>query len=211
MPCCPAGRALTARLTRFVRDGEATRGATAQFRAAFSEVGPGTGAVTAQIFATCGRTIASTSSNETKSSWLTSATACDPRSVPADRRSHRAGSAGVEELPEERPYDLIISGLPLNNFSVALRRAAPHQDAAVARPRGHAELLRIRRRPQGQSRSSAVPTSASGFRGIGQHLRRLAAMSEIRRDLVLANVPPAWVHHVRFESKPWSTARQPNR
>ena len=27
---------------------------------------------------------------------------------------------------------------------------------------------------------------------------RRAASSEIRRDLVLANVPPAWVHHVRF-------------
>ena len=35
------------------------------------------------------------------------------------------------------------------------------------------------------------------LRGIGQAMHRVLEKHEIRRDAVLANVPPAWVHHVR--------------
>ena len=36
------------------------------------------------------------------------------------------------------------------------------------------------------------------LRGIGQVVGRLLKEHEIRRDHIWANVPPAYVHHVRF-------------
>ena len=36
------------------------------------------------------------------------------------------------------------------------------------------------------------------LRDIGRLLGGLLGRCEIRRDCVLANVPPAWVHHVRL-------------
>ena len=42
--------------------------------------------------------------------------------TPSNRSPDRIAliHAGVEDLPEDQPYDLIISGLPLNNFRVEL-------------------------------------------------------------------------------------------
>jgi len=42
------------------------------------------------------------------------------------------------------------------------------------------------------------PDDRVRLEGIGRVLGDFLAGMEIRRDLVLANVPPAWVHHVRF-------------
>jgi hypothetical protein len=36
------------------------------------------------------------------------------------------------------------------------------------------------------------------LRGIGAILSGLFREAEIRRDMVLLNVPPAWVHHLRM-------------
>jgi hypothetical protein len=36
--------------------------------------------------------------------------------------------------------------------------------------------------------------------GIESVLGRLLAAAEVRRDRVLSNVPPAWVHHVRLDA-----------
>ena len=50
-------------------------------------------------------------------------------------------------------------------------------------------------------RAKALVTSRSDrerLRGIERVLGDLLSKNEIRRDLVLANVPPAWVHHVRL-------------
>jgi hypothetical protein len=43
--------------------------------------------------------------------------------------------------------------------------------------------------------------------GISRLFRELLSTSEVRRDLVIANVTPAWVHHVQFkaESHPEAT------
>ena len=50
-------------------------------------------------------------------------------------------------------------------------------------------------------RVKAVITSSQGrtrLRGIGKALRRTLDGREIKRDWVWPNLPPAWVHHVRF-------------
>ncbi len=103
--------------------------------------------------------------------------------------------SGVEELPEDEPYDLIISGLPLNNFSVELVNTLLTKIQKLLAPGGvlsFFEYVAIRR-------AKAVVSPAADrerLRGIERILNELLSGHEIRRDLVVANVPPAWVHHV---------------
>ena len=48
------------------------------------------------------------------------------------------------------------------------------------------------------TRARAVDDSAARLRGIDQVLSDLLKTHEFRRDWVWSNVPPAWVHHLKF-------------
>jgi phospholipid N-methyltransferase len=103
-------------------------------------------------------------------------------------------------LPQERPFDLIISGLPLNNFAVAEVEAILDIFARLIAPGGTLsffEYIAIRR-------VKALVSGQAGrqrLRGIGAALRRTLEGREIKRDWVWPNVPPAWVHHVRWNEE----------
>ena len=102
----------------------------------------------------------------------------------------------IEQLAGDSKYDLIVSGLPLNNFSadavenilaVLIDRLSPQgtlsffEYIAVRRARGlisgRMERTRLRR--------------------IGQTMQAAFRRCEIGREAVCLNVPPAWVHHLR--------------
>jgi phospholipid N-methyltransferase len=105
--------------------------------------------------------------------------------------------AGVEEMPEDQRYDVIISGLPLNNFPVALVEQILAKLGGLLAPGGTLsffEYIAVRRAKAALSRRA----ERERLRAIGGVLRRFLDGREIRRDRVLANVPPAWVHHVRL-------------
>jgi phospholipid N-methyltransferase len=104
--------------------------------------------------------------------------------------------AGVEELAEDRPFDVIVSGLPLNNFPLALVEQLVGKLSRLLAPGGTLsffEYIAIRR-----VKATLSPRAErERLRGIGKLLDNFLAKHEIRRDRVLTNVPPAWVHHVR--------------
>ncbi len=110
----PSGRQLAGALARFVAQ------ATPADRRIL-EVGPGTGAVTRRIIAAMrpGDTIDLVELNVSFVRKLEEHFQNDPhfRSV-ADRS--RIINRPVQDLPVQQKYDLIVSGLPLNNFSVEL-------------------------------------------------------------------------------------------
>ncbi len=105
----------------------------------------------------------------------------------------------VEEVSHDQPYDLVISGLPLNNFSVG---QVEHLLAVLIqhlRPGGTLsffEYIAIRRAKalvsRGEDRRRLV--------GIGRALERLFDEHPTHRQSVLPNVPPAWVHHVQTQA-----------
>ena len=103
----------------------------------------------------------------------------------------------IENLPAETTYDVIVSGLPMNNFAVAevehilgiLRRlAGPGATVSFFEYMG---IRRLKAAISGRAERARL-------RGIGQVVGRLLKDHEIRRDWIWSNVPPAWVHHVRF-------------
>ncbi len=186
----PSGQRLAAALTRYISaEGPAKR---------ILEVGPGTGPVTRRIAAAMGPEdrLDLAELNESFVECLSQGLATDPalRKV-ADRT--RLLHLAVEDLPAERCYDVIVSGLPLNNFSAPLVESILKKFAAVLRPGGTLSFFEyLAMRPL-----RALVSGRAGrerLRGIGRAMRALLDGNEIRRDWVWLNVPPAWVHHVRF-------------
>lgn len=102
----------------------------------------------------------------------------------------------VESLPADQPYDLIISGLPLNNFEVPLVERILTALDRLLLPHGKLsffEYVAIRQAKSWVSNRA----ERQRLKGISQRLNSLLKQREVRRDLVWLNVPPAWIHHVR--------------
>jgi phosphatidylethanolamine/phosphatidyl-N-methylethanolamine N-methyltransferase len=181
-------------LSRHVREGASARDAGRRIL----EVGPGTGAVTRHILTALRPEdrLDLVELNAEFVACLRERIASDPEYQPAAGRI-ALHHASVEELSEAESYDVIVSGLPLNNFSVELVSQILAKLQRLLAPGGTLsffEYVAVR-----QAKAALSPrVERERLRGIGVLLDRVLAAHEIDRDCVLANVPPAWVHHVRF-------------
>jgi phospholipid N-methyltransferase len=189
----PSGRGLSRALAHFVRNGKV--GTSGKPRRIL-EVGPGTGAVTNQIVLDMqpADRLTLVERNDQFVEHLRDQLASAPGFQTVRDRIELVHSS-VEELPEDEPYDLIISGLPLNNFSVQLVDTLLAKIQKLLAPGGvlsFFEYVAIRR-----AKAAVSPAKdRDRLRGIERILNELLSGHEIRRDLVISNVPPAWVHHV---------------
>ena len=207
----PSGRALSRALARFVREGDAALpnkvrdGVPARIEDAslgrrILEVGPGTGAVTGPIIQAMRPTdrLDLVERNDQFVAQLRARLAEDPAFASVTGRVQLL-HASVEDLPEDPPYDLIVSGLPLNNFAAETVDSILNKLRRLLAPGGTLsffEYVAVRKA------KSAISSKAERERlsGIGSIFEDMLGKHEVRRDLVLANVTPAWVHHVRFDS-----------
>jgi phospholipid N-methyltransferase len=185
----PSGRFLAKALSRFVA-------APGQGRMIL-EVGPGTGAVTQRIAGHVRPTdeLHLVELNDAFVAQLRRRLETEPpfQAVAAQTRIFHCP---VEDLPQGNRYDVIVSGLPLNNFSVEMVERILAALVRLLKPGGvlsFFEYIAIRR---ARSLVSGRQERAR-LHGIGRALAGLLDGREIRRDAVWLNVPPAWVHHVR--------------
>ena len=186
----PSGRFLAAALCRFVGE-HSPQGRR------ILEVGPGTGAVTGRILAAMrpGDRIDLVELNRTFVEQLNRRFAVEPAFQAVAGRA-RVLHCPVEELPSSEPYDLIVSGLPLNNFAVADVERILAALWALLAPGGTLSFFEyIAVRPLRALVSGR--SERARLRGIGQAMRAVLDGREIRRDAVWLNVLPAWVHHLR--------------
>jgi phosphatidylethanolamine/phosphatidyl-N-methylethanolamine N-methyltransferase len=186
----PSGRFLAAALARFVDQ------PSSQPRRIL-EVGPGTGSVTRRVIAGMSSSdrLDLVELNEKFVRQFELRFQSDPPFLAVADRA-RVLHCPIEDLPMGESYDLIVSGLPLNNFSVAVVEnllATLTKLLAKGGTLSFFEYIAVRR----------VRAIISGkaerqrLRGIGRAMRAVLDGQEIRRDAVLLNVLPAWVHHVR--------------
>jgi phospholipid N-methyltransferase len=163
------------------------------------EVGPGTGSVTREIvrrMQPCDR-LDAVEINSRFVELLRQRVAVEPQFEPCRERVRIIASA-VQALEGESIYDYIISGLPLNNFSVALVReifAAYHR---LLKPGGMLSyfeyvLLRQLRTPFVNRRERRRL-----FR-VGRVLRGYIHDYQVRLERIFINVPPATVRHLRLK------------
>jgi len=191
----PSGRRLAAALSRYVGGGDG-RGQR------ILEVGPGTGAVTRRIAQRMGPAdqLDLVELNDAFVARLRKALAEEPVFGPIAPRT-RLIHGPVEDLPGEGIYDVIISGLPLNNFTAQEVEQILSKLAGLLKAEGtlsffeYIGLRRARTLVSGRAERARL-------RGIGKALAAVLGPYEIRRDWVWPNVPPAWVHHVRFAQSP---------
>lgn len=106
--------------------------------------------------------------------------------------------AAVEDLPGEGCYDYIVSGLPLNNFSVAQVREIYQVYDRLLKPGGtlaYFEYVLIR-----QLKTPFVNRRERRrlFR-IGRVVSKFIHSFQVRRQRILMNVPPAIVRHLRLK------------
>jgi phosphatidylethanolamine/phosphatidyl-N-methylethanolamine N-methyltransferase len=196
----PSGRRLARALARYVgHDGGPKR---------ILEVGPGTGAVTRGIVERMGPEdrLDLVELNDAFVARLESRFRSEPSFVAVAGRV-RVFHSPVEDLPPKDQYDLMISGLPLNNFQPAEVQRILDAMGALLAPGGMLsffEYIAIRR----------VKAAVSGragrerLRGIGRVLDGVLSEGEVRRDWVWVNAPPAWVHHVQMH-RGVASSRQP--
>ncbi len=188
----PSGRGLAVALSHFVRNGEAATGRR------ILEVGPGTGAVTVQIIGDLrpDDRLVLVERNEHFVIHLAERLEKIPVAQAAADRIALVHAA-IEDLPDNEPFDVIVSGLPLNNFEVALVDQILTKLHGLLAPGGTLsffEYVAVRRAKALVSSNSDRQRLHGIARVLGEFLK-----AEVRRDIVMANVPPAWVHHVRKE------------
>lgn len=223
----PSGRALSRALTRYIRephvaeflrnsdpvaesrrDSEMTVSENLPYGRRILEVGPGTGAVTTRIIHAIRPAdhLTLVERNDQFVARLRHRLLGDPDFQRIADRCELV-HASVEDLPEQQPYDVIISGLPLNNFPVPLVEQIIGKLRRLLAPDGTLsffEYVAVRRAKSLVSRRD----ERQRLTGINRVLSNLVRSSEIERDLVLANIPPAWVHHVRFGDRSPVTGRR---
>jgi phospholipid N-methyltransferase len=111
--------------------------------------------------------------------------------------------AAVQDLVGDAVYDFIVSGLPLNNFPVALVREIFATYNRLLKPGGmlsYYEYTLVR-----QLKTPFVDRRERRrlFR-VGRVMRGYIQDYQVRRERILMNVPPATVRHLRFKPAPAS-------
>ena len=186
----PSGRKLCRALARYVSgDGKPRR---------ILEVGPGTGVVTDAIIAQMGPqdTLDVVELNERFVAALRERLASDHLWQRAADRV-RIHHLPIEQLSSAEPFDVIVSGLPFNNFPVELVKNILRHLETLAAPDATLsffEYVAIRRI---KAVVCAKP-ERERLNGIGAVLNDAFAKRQFRQECIVANVPPAWVHHLRF-------------
>jgi phospholipid N-methyltransferase len=102
----------------------------------------------------------------------------------------------IQDLAAGASYDLIISGLPLNNFEPRMVKEILSRLMEALRPGGvlsYFEYLLIRK----MKSLAAVGPERRRLRRVGRVATRFLGRHEFRRNTVLLNIPPAVVHHLR--------------
>ncbi len=163
------------------------------------EVGPGTGAVTRHILARLGPEdrLDLVEINPQFVQFLQRRFEQDTQFAPYRQQVHLHQGSVLEWNPPQR-YDVVISGLPLNNFQPEQVQQFLDHFAHLAGEQGVVSFFQyvaVRRLRQHLGLS---PGTRRRLRGITEVLDRCFRQYEFRRQLVLRNLPPAWVHHLRF-------------
>lgn len=185
----PAARAMAAELIR--RAGAPTR---------VLEIGPGVGPITEQIVKAMGpeSTLTCVELMAPYADILRQRFATEPDfQRVADRAEVITGD--VRDLAEGAEFDVVIASVPFTTLGEETTRGIFEVIQRVLRPGGtctYIEYAWLRGFRQAFDRFTGRGGGHSDF------LDELLRKYRYRTDLVLANVPPAWAHHLRFTPAP---------
>lgn len=198
----PSSRALARALTRPLRQARTPR--------LILEVGPGTGAVTAEIVRQL-RPDDRLDIVEINGAFVAH---MQRRFAEEPAFRKRAGQcriihAPLQEVEGHRCYDAMISGLPLNNFPMALVEDIFASYERLLRPEGtlsYFEYVAVR----AMKLPFVSPSEQARLRTLTAYLEERLKRYQIAEEVVVLNVPPAVARHLRFgvrgPGSEWGTA-----
>lgn len=103
----------------------------------------------------------------------------------------------VQELGSEREFDVVLSGLPLNNFSPADVRAVLEAYSKLLKSGGILSFFQYIFIRDAKALVS-IGSERARLRDVGAAIDGVLRDREFAREWIWPNVPPAWVHHLRF-------------
>lgn len=186
----PSSQALARAMTRPMRQERRPR--------KILEVGPGTGAITASIVRQLrsGDQFDIVEINADFVAFLGQRFSEEP-----DFRKQRARTrimhSPLQEVPGEAEYDFMISGLPLNNFSLDLVEDIYKSYARLLKPTGTLtsfEYVWIRQ----MKMPFVSEAERTRLTKLTQYLETKIRRHQIGEEMVFWNVPPAVARHLRF-------------
>lgn len=110
-----------------------------------------------------------------------------------------AGS--ILDLEPEEKFDFIISTLPFNSLPPSLVDAVLQKYKTLLNPGGIVSYIEYIGGRTLKEVSKIDPEQQARIATLEKHV----APARFRRDVVLRNVPPAWIHHLRFTEAPLKT------
>ncbi|MSO55981.1 MAG: methyltransferase domain-containing protein [Acidobacteria bacterium] len=185
----PSGRALAAALCCHVGRGAPQR---------ILEAGPGTGAVTGRLVELMRPQdeLWLVELNPTFAAHLRGAFEERPVFHAVADRCHLV-EGSIQDLGRHGPFDLIVSGLPLNNFSAETVRHILDAYAKLLKENGilsFFQYILIR----DAKMIVSLGAERSRLKNVGKAVDEVLAEREFARERVWTNIPPAWVHHLRY-------------
>lgn len=174
------------------------------------EVGPGTGAVTRRIVRKMKPEdqLDLVELNETFADLLDHSFENDPayQKVVEQSRLHRMP---LQDFNVEQPYDIIISGLPLNNFPTELVAEIFEKFCELLKPGGtlsYFEYMYIRSAKKRLSKSA----ERKRLKELDEVIKPYLSEYRTKRSWVFINFPPAWVQHLQLNGTETSSAENVN-
>lgn len=161
------------------------------------EVGPGTGTVTRAILAALqpADQVTLVEINPEFADHLRERLRSEPEwQRVAERVTIR--TEAIQDFAADDQFDVIVSGLPLNNFSIATVEAILAGLDRLAKPGATVsffEYIAIRHFKAVVSGSA----ERTRLRGVAAALEKFLGQRELRRRAIVGNMPPAWAHHVQ--------------
>ena len=186
----PSSRALARALTRPMRHEKGPR--------RILEIGPGTGAVTAEIVRQLkpGDQFDIVEINADFVAFLEQRFS-EERDFRKRRTESRIIHAPLQEVPGEKVYDFMISGLPLNNFSLELVEDIYKSYERLLKPAGTLSFFEY-----AWIRAMKMPFVKESERDrlskLTHYLEGKIRRYQIGEEIVYLNVPPAVARHLRF-------------
>ena len=185
----PSGRALASALCRHVGTGAPQK---------ILEAGPGTGAVTGRVVERMRPEdqLWMVELNPTFAAHLRRAFEQRPAFRAVAERSHLV-EGSVQELDQDGEFDIVVSGLPLNNFSSEDVGAILDAYSRLLKPAGVLSFFQYILIRDAKTLVS-LGMERRRLKRVGAAIDSLLEEREFAREWVWPNVPPAWVHHLRF-------------
>ena len=192
----PSSRFLARAMTRHIRNRPADAPPLRVL-----EIGPGTGAVTNTIVKLLrdGDRFDLVELNDVFSQHLRTRFEQDSvwQRVAAQSEVH---ICPLQEFQAVEPYDVVISGLPLNNFPADLVDDIFDHYFRHLAPNGVLSYFEYQFVRSLRTRIGAK-SERERLRSIDATMARYCQQHRIRRDWIFINLPPAWVQHLRKDEE----------